>query len=231
VYTIINARLSANPDLSDLTGIFPSQPEVNPTLPYLVVTVTSFQQETFLDGLSSDAQYGFTVDIQGRNQSEVDTLCQAVRSSLHGWRGGSVQWCSLTNESFDRQELYHHAAQDYALVHAAGDWTALPDLTATIVASPNRVDIAACGQTLTLDCGGLSLNGETVGVGTGDKTYTHSQSLPATVWTVTHNLNKHPAVSVTDSAGNEVFGTVEYLTDDTLTVSFSVPFGGFAYCN
>ncbi len=65
----------------------------------------------------------------------------------------------------------------------------------------------------------------------GDLSYTHTQSLASTLWTVTHNLGKRPAVTVVDSGGNEVVGDVTHLDANNLTVTFSVAFGGVAYCN
>lgn len=49
--------------------------------------------------------------------------------------------------------------------------------------------------------------------------------------TVTHNLGKRPAVSVIDSAGDEVEGAVDHIDSNTLTVSFSAPFSGNVVLN
>lgn len=59
--------------------------------------------------------------------------------------------------------------------------------------------------------------------------YTHIQSASSTTWTITHNLNYHPSVTVVDSAGSAVIGDVTYVSENQLIVSFSVPFGGKAY--
>jgi hypothetical protein len=67
--------------------------------------------------------------------------------------------------------------------------------------------------------------------GSGDKSYTHHQLAPSTVWTVAHNLGKYPAVEVVDSGGTVVEGDIAYLDANTLTLTFSVQFGGVAYCN
>lgn len=69
------------------------------------------------------------------------------------------------------------------------------------------------------------------GGGGGNVSYIHTQSVPATVWTVSHNLGRFPSVSVVDSAGTLVFGEVKYLTSNSLTVTFSAAFGGKAYIN
>lgn len=59
--------------------------------------------------------------------------------------------------------------------------------------------------------------------------YTHTQSMASAVWTITHNLNRHPAVTVVDSAGSKVYGDVDYLGPNSLTVTFVAPFSGSAY--
>jgi hypothetical protein len=64
----------------------------------------------------------------------------------------------------------------------------------------------------------------------GDKTYTQGFSSTATV-TVTHGLNKYPAVTVMDSAGDEVIGDIAYTNLNSLVVTFSAPFSGTVTCN
>lgn len=65
----------------------------------------------------------------------------------------------------------------------------------------------------------------------GDRTYTHVQSVAATTWVVVHGLSKHPSVSVVDSAGTLVIGSVQYLDLNQVRLDFSTPFSGNAYCN
>lgn len=63
-------------------------------------------------------------------------------------------------------------------------------------------------------------------------TYTHLQSTPAATWTVNHNMNKYPSVSVVTSAGDIVGGAdVNYIDPNKLTISFSAAFSGKAYLN
>lgn len=59
--------------------------------------------------------------------------------------------------------------------------------------------------------------------------YAHTQSVSSATWTITHNLGYRPAVSVVDSGGNYVVGDVNYVSVNSLTISFSAPFGGSAY--
>ena len=70
----------------------------------------------------------------------------------------------------------------------------------------------------------------------GDITYTHNQSSTSATWTITHNLNRFPSVTVVDSANTVVIGTVVYNSANQLTITFfaggsAVAFQGKAYLN
>ena len=63
------------------------------------------------------------------------------------------------------------------------------------------------------------------------KCYIHNQGEAASVWTIHHDLNAYPSVTVVDSAGSEVYGDVFYVNKTDITVTFSAPFSGKAYLN
>ena len=66
----------------------------------------------------------------------------------------------------------------------------------------------------------------------GDKTFIFTQTNPVPlVWNIQHNLNKYPSVSVVDSANEILFGNVEYVNQNLLTITFTAGFSGFAYLN
>jgi hypothetical protein len=64
-----------------------------------------------------------------------------------------------------------------------------------------------------------------------DKTYVFVQPSPSTLWTITHNLNKFPSVSVVNINNITMYGDVTYLTENTLQIEFSAGFSGKAYMN
>lgn len=64
-----------------------------------------------------------------------------------------------------------------------------------------------------------------------DKNYLHSQTVASDTWVIVHNLNKYPAVSVIDSAGNEVVGEVIYNDANQVTLKFKGGFKGTATLN
>lgn len=69
------------------------------------------------------------------------------------------------------------------------------------------------------------------GGGGGGSTYTHIQSTPLATWTVAHNLNRFPSITVVDNLGNQIYPDVRYIDNDIIQVTHSVPLTGRAYCN
>ena len=70
----------------------------------------------------------------------------------------------------------------------------------------------------------------------GNITYTHNQNTTSNTWTITHNLNRFPSVTVVDSADTIVYGTVVYNSANQLTITFfqagsALAFSGKAYLN
>jgi hypothetical protein len=61
--------------------------------------------------------------------------------------------------------------------------------------------------------------------------YIHDQSVPASSWSITHNLNKYPSVTIVDTANSEIIGEVVYNNTNTLTLTFSASFSGKAFLN
>lgn len=56
--------------------------------------------------------------------------------------------------------------------------------------------------------------------------FVHAQIAAAAVWTVTHNLGGYPSVTTQDSTGKVVYGSVRYLDENTVQVTFSAAMGG-----
>jgi hypothetical protein len=67
--------------------------------------------------------------------------------------------------------------------------------------------------------------------GSGDVHYIFPQDIPSALWTITHNLNKKPSVTVVSSADTVMYGDITYLNTNKLTITFSAPFSGKAYLN
>ena len=59
--------------------------------------------------------------------------------------------------------------------------------------------------------------------------YVHNQGAASTEWTVNHNLNFYPNVTVYDSANSMVEGTVNHTNQVTLIITFSAAISGKAH--
>lgn len=65
----------------------------------------------------------------------------------------------------------------------------------------------------------------------GATTFEWDQNTAATIWYVVHNLGRHPSVTIVDSTGREVYGDVNYIDANNITIGFNTAFGGKAYLN
>ena len=78
---------------------------------------------------------------------------------------------------------------------------------------------------------GQQLLSTSTGIIWTDQTYTHNQSGASSTWTITHNLNKFPSVTVIDSANTVIIGQVAYSSVNQVTITFKSATGGKAYLN
>ena len=82
---------------------------------------------------------------------------------------------------------------------------------------------------------GVTLEGnktaEDLGIDVADLNYVHNQTEASDEWIIVHNLNKYPAVSIIDSAGDEVEGNVHYDSLNQVTITFIGSFKGTATLN
>jgi len=60
--------------------------------------------------------------------------------------------------------------------------------------------------------------------------YLHTQSIASATWTITHGLHKtRPHVSVQDTAHTTVVGSINFVSDTQLIITFSAAFSGTAF--
>lgn len=65
--------------------------------------------------------------------------------------------------------------------------------------------------------------------GSGVGSFVHNQVIPATIWTVVHDLVYPPAVTVIDSAGTVLLANVTFVDATTITVEHGFPTAGSVY--
>lgn len=115
--------------------------------------------------------------------------------------------------------IYAHINQGKIYVKVDNGYE-LDELHNVKIASPSN------GQVLTYE-NGLWENK----ANSGDKNYSHVQGSPSSSWSITHSLNKYPAITVFDSSGNEVEGDVVYSNLNQVVLTFSAAFAGTASFN
>jgi len=62
-----------------------------------------------------------------------------------------------------------------------------------------------------------------------DLAYAHTQATSSSTWTINHNLDFYPNVTVQDSAGTIVEGEISYTTRNQVVLTFAAAFSGKAY--
>ncbi len=65
----------------------------------------------------------------------------------------------------------------------------------------------------------------------GGESYVHHQNAAAALWVIAHNLERFPAVSVTDQSGEALLADHRYLDNNLVEVTFAHPTAGVAYLN
>jgi hypothetical protein len=98
--------------------------------------------------------------------------------------------------------------------------------------SPNNVTTASPGpQGPQGSAGPTGAQGPAGEPGRSHATYVFQQQVASNSWVVTHNLDCFPPVQVVDSAGNEVIGDIDYISNNQLVLRFTSAFSGVAYLN
>lgn len=70
-----------------------------------------------------------------------------------------------------------------------------------------------------------------------ERLYTHNQAIASTTWTINHNLETFPSVSIKFSSSDNVyenvgaFGGVTYNNANTITITLAAAESGYAYLN
>ena len=63
----------------------------------------------------------------------------------------------------------------------------------------------------------------------GNVRYTHTQGIPAAVWTIPHNTGLQPHIAIIDSIGRRVCAAVEIPDPNTAVLRFAAAISGYAY--
>lgn len=59
--------------------------------------------------------------------------------------------------------------------------------------------------------------------------YVHTQDAPSVLWTMHHNLNAYPNVTIVDTLGRQIEADIVYVDANTTTAGFEPPTTGKAF--
>lgn len=138
---------------------------------------------------------------------------------------------ALKDETFDKEEIH-----EMFRTQSKYDDTEVRELITGLQAHIAEVEAKEDKDTIYNDSelrGKIqSLESQIGGLTSGaDSNYIHNQSQSSEVWTINHNLNKYPSVTVVDTAGSVVEGEVTFISLNEIRVAFSSPFSGKAILN
>ena len=77
----------------------------------------------------------------------------------------------------------------------------------------------------------IKINDAEDGIDFINRTFIYNQGLPSEIWTILHNLNKFPSVSIKNSAGDIVEGFINYIDENNIVITFNSAFSGSAVLN
>lgn len=69
------------------------------------------------------------------------------------------------------------------------------------------------------------------GGGSGSSYYLHTQTSPAAVWQVTHNLDRTPNVSVIRTDGTVAYADIDHASTSLAVITFPTAIAGTAMCS
>ena len=67
--------------------------------------------------------------------------------------------------------------------------------------------------------------------GSAANSYTHTQTIAATVWTVAHNLNRKPSITVVNNLDQRIEPDVGYVDANVVQVTHGTEITGKVFCN
>jgi len=114
----------------------------------------------------------------------------------------------------------------------SGDLITQTTLVDLIDAAYNEVLVAGSNVTLNKV---ITPAGTTITINTPavipDKTFVFIQLVPSASWSIEHDLDKFPSVSVVNNNNIIMYGDTEYIDDNNIIITFSGGFSGKAYLN
>jgi len=206
---------------------FPTQPDENVALPYLVYAVTSSEPQRTLQGAGSLVKHTVSVESYADTSADANALLAQVKAALDGYQGGNIHRALWSGQDTQPDDGCYHGTATYTVWMSAVNVAPQVGHNSVITTGQNFIELATCDRALRLDCDGLSLDGGPVGGSPdlsncvtldGTQTITGPKTFNADV-DLNGNLDVDGETSVnTLNVGNNAhfYGT---LTADTITLA------------
>lgn len=136
-------------------------------------------------------------------------------------------------ERVDRNVRVNHTVKDVQIIHRNNTIELHNGGRRGIKGDPGqdgRVTEVVAGEGIIVDNTDVSKPVVSATGGSGDKNFVYDFTMQHTL-NINHALQKLPAVTVINSAGDKVEATVEYVDINNVIIRFTVPFSGRATLN
>lgn len=153
------------------------------------------------------------VDVLNVN-SDISVIANQENDSVNTGVVGDKYYSDLAKEwaiKMDGKVL----GQDYSSKYYATQAVQSIDEFIENLAVENNLEVTKDGRNVTIK----------------NPTYVHEQGVASDTWSIEHNLNKYPSVTLVDSAGTQFQGRVEYTDENNCIVYMNGATKGKAYLN
>lgn len=161
-------------------------------------------------------------------QLDYDQASQANNSNFR-FRNGAGNDLLVLSEGGDLNLTGNITLSGNVVVGGTVDGVDISDTLSPVSSTLSKINNITVTQGVNLDT--MESNIATNNAKVTDKHHAHTQGSSSASWVVNHNLNKHPSVTVVDSAGTIVIGQVAYGSLNQATLTFKASFSGKAYFN
>ena len=187
---------------------------VSPFLEYLVDEQVMFQD------VAGKGSFGHYI-IRGYTQIGITSFYTLTLEYIGG--NGSI----TMDHYYTLVNFYLESAASTSVNSVGTSDTAFIDMTPTTPAIGDVVVTASLSATGTPD-NTKFLRGDNVWA---KETFEFAQATPSTNWTIQHDMDKFPSVSVVNNNKVLMYGDITYIDKNNLIINFSAGFSGKAYLN
>jgi len=207
----LNNVLVTVPSTSPVTSVI--QPQNN------ISIITAANSGSFI----SDVLAGLGIAVTQSGSSSTVSLKNAANftnSTILKWNTSNGQFSDSIITDIGTK-IGINQSSPTANLHVEGDLR----LTEELYDSTNAA--GTNGQVLTSTGSGIAWSDSVA-----DKTQVFNVTVAATVWDLTHSLNKYPSITtVTGTDDNQVYGVAEYVSTTRVKITFSTAITGKAFLN